>query len=486
MSLSKAILCLFLSLTGILIFPERSSGQGGFFEIVVYQSIDTSDYLPFYYENADSYNLMVAAEKGYSSEIQRLLKRGADINAETADGATPLIFAVANNKPEAVAELLTYEPDIDGFTAYNENALLIAVKNRFFGIAEQLIRAGANINVKDRFDATPLHYASVYGYAEMSDMLLYYDAEINSKTSDGSSPLLGAVWAGNVSIADLLLRNGAGIEEKDNEGFTPFLLAAYFGDTVIMDLLHDHGANIFAVTNKGYNALSLAIMSENEGGVGYLLKLEKNWTGLENSVTDPYTIATKYQRRDIIGELRKNNIPGKIKYRVDQVAFSLSSRFSNHDFYSGISVTFKEPYTNLGIIAGLDTKLWHTRVLMKVSDEVYYQYFDKGSVAYAGIFKDFTITSKPNSLSSDFTVSLLAGYSFGNQMKGTRIAPGNKFRVMPSASFRWTYANLTFNAGIDYVRTDFYRTGPLWVRFGVGYVYYLDNIRTKIKFPKWY
>ena len=33
---------------------------------------------------------MVAASKGYDQEIERLISKGADINAETEEGATPL------------------------------------------------------------------------------------------------------------------------------------------------------------------------------------------------------------------------------------------------------------------------------------------------------------------------------------------------------------------------------------------------------------
>ena len=45
-------------------------------------------------------NLMIAAAKGYPSEVERLIKKGADINAKTDLGVTPLILAVVSNKPE--------------------------------------------------------------------------------------------------------------------------------------------------------------------------------------------------------------------------------------------------------------------------------------------------------------------------------------------------------------------------------------------------
>jgi ankyrin repeat protein len=447
--------------------------------------LDTSDYLPYIYQNAAEYNLMIAAGKGYPTEIERLIRRGADINAMTTEGVTPLIFAVANNKSEAVSALLVHDPELDNFTIHSENALFIAVKNDFLDVAEKLIRAGANIIALDRYNATPLHYSSLYGFTEMTDMLIYYDAEINAKTSDGSTPLLGTVWAGNISTADLLIQNGARLEERNNEGFTPFLLASYFSDTIMMDLLMKNGADIFARTDKGYNALSLSIMSEITGGADYLLRLEKNWSGLEKSNSDPYMVAAKYSRKDIIDLLHENNVPGKVRYMIDQVAFSITPRFSAHDFYSGFSLTFKEPYLNAGFVTGLDTKLWYTRVLEKVSDDNFNQYFNRGHFAYAGLFKDFQLTNS-RYFTSNFSAALYAGYSFGNELKGTATVPDDRFKLVPSASFKWTYMNLTFKAGVDYIKSDFYRSGTVWIRAGVGYIYYFDNIRTKIKIPKWY
>jgi len=76
-------------------------------------SIDTSDYLPDYYFNAAEYNLMIAASKGYDSEVTRLLKEGADFEFTTSEGANALIFAVANNHSTTTDILLTARSDVN-------------------------------------------------------------------------------------------------------------------------------------------------------------------------------------------------------------------------------------------------------------------------------------------------------------------------------------------------------------------------------------
>lgn len=448
-------------------------------------SFDTTDYVPEFYPGAIDYNLMIAASKGYIGEVNRLILKGADVFAESDQGVTPLIFAISNNRTEVSKILLDYGSDPNKLTLKLETPLLIAVKNANADITEALLRAGAEIDFADKYDVTPLHYASVYDYFQIADMLLYYNASIDKKTTDGTTPLFSAVWAGNADVADLLIQNGANIETRDNEGFTPFLMASLNGDTLMMELLLKKGADIYSVNNSKHNALALTIIVDKLDAAKYLLKAGNKWND-EKSAINPYDVASKYRRKDMLTILRDNQIPGKLEYRIDQVSLMASSRFFLHDIYTGVSFSFKEPYLNGGIIIGFDTKLWYTRVLQKQSEHMFYQYMSKGSVFYGGFFKDFALTDYPFKGNYSISTSLSAGYTFGNQLKGTSIVPGNKLVVMPALGLKWTKKDLSVSLGIDYFKTSFYRVGPIWLRLGASYNLYFDNIRTNGKTLKWY
>lgn len=447
---------------------------------------DTTDYIPSLFKGALDYNLMIAASKGYAYEINRLIMKGADIFSETGEGVTPLIFAIANNHTKVAKMLIDYGSDPNKQTSLHETPLLIAVKNQNAEITEELIRAGADIEVTDSFGATSLHYASVYGYFQIADMLLYYDASINNKTIEGSTPLLASVWNGNADIADLLIQHGADPEASDNEGFTPFLLAALNGDTLIMQLLFQKGVNIYATNTSYHNALALSIIADKYDAVAFLLNLGDKWADQGSQVLDPYSVASKYRRKNILSLLVANKIPGNIKYEIDQVDITASSRFSFHDIYTGLSLSFKEPYLNGGIIAGCDIKLWYTRVLQKQSENTFNQYMNKNSIFYMGLFKDFALTSNAFRGNFEFSTALSAGYSFGNELKGVLYAPQNKFLLIPALSLKWTRKDLSFSFGADYMKTEFYRIGPVWLRLGASYNLYFDNVRTKEKTLKWY
>lgn len=447
---------------------------------------DTTIYIPAFYPGALDYNLMIAASKGYKLEIKRLILKGADIKAESSEGVTPLVFAVLNNQTTVAMMLIDYGSDVNKVTSDYETPLLIAVKNQNDEIAEALIRGGADIDFSDRFSATPLHYAAVYGYFQIVDMLLYYDASIDNKAADGTTPLLASIWSQSDDVADLLIQNGANMEARDNEGFTPFLMAAINGDTLLLDLLYKKGVDIYASNKSNHNALTLSISADQIEATKFLLKIGNKWTTSDKNAINPYSVASKYGRKETIKILEENNVPGQLKFEIDQASITASSRFFLHDFYSGVSLSFKEPYLNAGFIAGCDMKLWYTRVLVKNSEHLFHQYMDKGSLAYTGLFKDFALTNRQYGLNYAISSTLMGGYSFGNKLKGTFLVPDNKFVVIPDISFKLTKMNYSMNLGLEYLKSEFYHIGPVWLRFGITYNYFLDNVRMKVKTLRWY
>jgi len=466
--------------TALISIPVMSLSQ----ETII--KIDTSDYIPIFFEGGLEYNLIVAASKGYSSEIERMIHQGADVDTETEQGVTPLIFAVANNRLSAVNTLLNYGADVNRITSGFETPLFIAVRNQNLEITEALLRNGADINFQDTYGTTPLHHSSIEGSFYITDLLLYYEAEIDKKDFDGTTPLMAAIWAGYTDVADLLIQNGANMEARDNDGFTPFLIAAQNGDTLLMNILFKKGVDIYEKNNFNWDALTLSIKSNQPAAAEFLLKKGDKWFAQNRKAIDPYDVAIKYRRKDFIDLLEKYGISQKDKTGFDQMALSLSSRLNLKDFYSGVAVAFKQPFLNAGFIAGFDTKIWYTKVLIKQSETLFYQYMDKSSVVYAGLFKDFALTDNLLRSNFFFYASLSAAYNFGNKFKGTEIAPESKLRVLPEIGLKWTKENLTIFSGINYMNTDFYKPVPFWARIGLSYNFFFDYVRAPGKIIKWY
>lgn len=468
---------LFIAFSACL-FPARALCQ----EL----ALDTLDYLPYYIDGALENNLMIAASKGLDNEIERILSKGADIDGETAEGATPLIFAVVNNHLSSVLTLLAHNPDVNIMTSNTETPLLIAVKNRNAEIAEALIRGGADVDLADKYGATPLHYAAINGSFNMADLLLYYEADCNKKTNDGTTSLMVSIWAGYPDITDLLFQNGANLEARDNAGFTPFLIAAQAGDTMVMNLLLKEGVDLYEKNNYNYNALTIAIETNHKPAVELLLDEGNEWTSPEKAGVNPYSVASAFGRKEIIEMLKKKNISGRTGLRIDEVSIAASSRLNIREYFTGISVVFKEPLINAGFFTGFDLKPAYTKVLVKMSENTYYQYFDKSSLVYAGVFKDFTVSEKSSGFKFIVSTSLSAGYEFGNKFRGINLSPENKIKIIPATGIEIQKGHFTLKTDLEYLNTQFYHIGPLWLRIGFAYNHFLSKIRTPGKTIKWY
>jgi ankyrin repeat protein len=82
-----------------------------------------------------------AAFKGILEEVKRLLAAGSDVNQRDADGATPLMHAVAGGR-EAVCRLLI-EHGADLTVRDNEGWTVLKLAKAYPAIVAMLKRAGA-------------------------------------------------------------------------------------------------------------------------------------------------------------------------------------------------------------------------------------------------------------------------------------------------------------------------------------------------------
>jgi ankyrin repeat protein len=468
-------------------------------------SRDTADYLPEdRVENALDYNLMVAASKGLETEVERLILRGAEIDAESIEGATPLIFAISGIKPKAVEILLSYNANPNKLTVNKETPLIIALRKLMdveskgsntltamytegcLQIAESLIRYGADIDFQDNRGVTALNYASAYGSMSFVDLLLYYRADINKKDLAGTTPLMSAIWAGNANVADLLIQNGANLEARDNDGFSPFLIAAQNGDTLMLHYLIKEGVDMYEKCREGWDALSLCIKYDHRDAIAMLIKAGNKWSDPDMNALNHYNVAAKYGRSKVIELLESSNFPNTYKAKISQMEVALSAKFNTKDLYTGFKFVFTEPRQNIGFLAGFDSKLWYSKVILRKEDNLFFHYMDKSSVAYAGVFKNFKISDNPFKSNLYFSASLSGGYWFGNKFKGTETSPESKFRLMPAAGLKWMKKSFSLYAEIEYMNTGYYKSLPIWLRTGLSYNFDFELGKTPVKLIRWY
>ena len=146
-----------------------------------------------------------AAFEGNIGAVKQHIAAGADVNAKTEDGWTPLHGAAVSGKNE---------------------------------IVELLIAEGADINAKNRGGVTPLYDAAFKGHKEIAELLIAAGADVNAKGKIGTTPLQAAAMFSHKEIVELLIDAGADVNVKDHEfGETPL----DWVDDEIADLLRKHG-----------------------------------------------------------------------------------------------------------------------------------------------------------------------------------------------------------------------------------------------------
>jgi ankyrin repeat protein len=161
----------------------------------------------------------------------------------TFASAGPLHDAASAGDVEEVGLLLSQGADIDARSDKGETPLIVAILADHAAVAELLIARGANVMARNERGLTPLHAAAYSGNAKVARLLLDSGAELEDRANvSGATPLIVAAEENRVAVAELLIAGGADPSVPDRDGFTPLTQAWAKKRAEMVRLLKRHGA----------------------------------------------------------------------------------------------------------------------------------------------------------------------------------------------------------------------------------------------------
>ena len=167
------------------------------------------------------------AMQGDAALVAVLIENGADVNAQSPKGMTPLARAVAMGHLNVVRALLDKKADPTLRESNGQTALhWLRKSDSAEAIAMAIVSRKADVNAQDEAGLTPVHFAAFRKIDAAINLYAKHGMDANSAGRSGVTPLHVAAISDecpeNTAATILALqKHGADINAKDNDGDTP-------------------------------------------------------------------------------------------------------------------------------------------------------------------------------------------------------------------------------------------------------------------------
>lgn len=426
------------------------------------------------------FEILDAAIKGDTSKIKAFLKMGTDVNAQSWEGVTPLMYAALNGHLRAVEILIDSGANVNQKPYNRIDALLGASIAGHVLVADTLILNGADIESRSLNGLTPLMFAAAYDHLLLCDVLLFYGARVNTVDNYRNTPLHFSSFYGNLEVTQILVEHGALLEAQDFQGFTPLMCAAQNGHLEVVDFLIKAGSDINKTNFSNCDPLSLAILNRMYGTADYLLQNGANVNHLLSEKINLYELARETGDRNMTTLLSGYGGVPLHKISISKMITSFELNANNRDFMLGGRLSLLESIH--GWEAGFTflTRPAVRRTRYDIDEKTQYQFWEKRSLITLGAGKRFLIFSPRAKEFFGSYVSANAGYTYGSY-RGAGQKPEDKIRFIPRAGLYYQYKFLDFKLGYEYFKITDSNISPHRVTLSAGFIFNLIKLGYSVK-----
>lgn len=176
--------------------------------------------------------LIVAAQRASLSMCKLLVKLGANVNAVSGVGYSPLMASLANGISEDIALYFLQQganpdPDVESKVEFSTSTtpLVLAASNGFSRVVKELVQRKAAIDKADGDGKTALKMAALGGHEVVVNFLIKAGAHVDAMDNEGWTALMNVAGKGNLEIAKVLIKAGADVNARSHTGVTPLIQA---------------------------------------------------------------------------------------------------------------------------------------------------------------------------------------------------------------------------------------------------------------------
>ena len=177
--------------------------------------------------------------------VKKLLAKGANVNARSTDGATPLHAAAGKNNLEVVKLLLDAGAEVNNQHGKWFSLSRVPNYEHFSSLLDQWSHRLQSNTLVNGDGISPLHIGAANGKPEVLTLLLSRGAYVNASNVNGTlvAPLHLAATQGSVKAVKVLLDSGARINACARR-WTPLHVAAWMDQIDIVRVLLNRGAKV--------------------------------------------------------------------------------------------------------------------------------------------------------------------------------------------------------------------------------------------------
>jgi len=260
--------------------------------------------------------LIQAAIFGTPESLDELLRQNVNVDARNSFDATALILGAADERKARL--LIAKGADVNARSRLGRTPLgTAAACDGCSDIVRLLLSKGADPNAQDKGGLTPLWLAAAAGDTESMRLLLDAGARVDTPSGDGTTPLMQAAQNCNPDAVNLLLAHHANINAANTGGgsvkagplqlghLTTLDFAATYCPADLVRALLDAGADPRIADVRGITPLMHAVSSETQDAavVRLLIHAGADVTAKSKSGETALDWARKFNNKDVLSQL---------------------------------------------------------------------------------------------------------------------------------------------------------------------------------------